>query len=246
MVLAGVVVVSTLPVAAAGWAASPETRPAVSWLMRSTPLSTPVHVLDSGKAGPVALIIGGVHGDEPAGMEAARRLAAAKPARGKTIVIPAANRLAAESDVRTPYYMADLNRSFPGKKTGSDTERLAASLMDVVARYRPAIVVDLHEAGADADPGGVEIENTLILSEEGRAAEIALAVLEAVNPGREGKPFSFLSGAPAGSLNREVSRRFRIPVITVETSRRDPLPQRIATQIEVVERILGALEGGGR
>ena len=215
-------------------------------LMRSTPLSTAVHVLDSGLAGPVALIIGGIHGDEPAGMEAAWRLAAGKPARGKMIVIPVANRLAAESEVRTPYYMQDLNRSFPGKKTSNDTERLAASIMDLVARYRPGIVVDLHEAGSAADPGWSEVANTLILSEDGRAAEIALAVLEAVNPVRVGKPFSFLSGAPAGSLNREVSRRFKIPVITVETSRRAPLPHRVETQVEMVQRILGALEGGSR
>lgn len=244
--LAGAVAIFILSGVPSAWAASAQSRPSTHWLMRATPLATAVHVLDSGRAGPVALIVGGIHGDEAAGMEAARKLAAGMPERGKLIVIPAANRLAAESDVRTPYYMRDLNRSFPGGTKGNDTERLAAAIMGVVARYRPAIVIDLHEAGSDADPGGSEVENTLILSEEGRAAEIALTVLETVNPAREGRPFSFLAGAPAGSLNREVSRRFRIPVITVETSRRDPLPHRVETQIGMVQQILAALEGGGR
>ena len=218
-------------------------------LMPSTALATEVRVLDSGRAGLVALIVGGIHGDEPAGMAAARKLAALTPTRGKLVVLPVANRPAAESAVRTPYYLQDLNRSFPGRKAGTDTERLAAAIIGLVARYRPAVVLDLHEAGADTDPGGREIENTLILSEEGRAAEMALTVLEALNPTRGDQPFSYLSGAPAGSLNREVSRRFGIPVITVETSRRDPLPQRVDTQIDIVTRVLGdlgMLEGGSR
>jgi len=214
--------------------------------MRSSSLSTVAYVLDSGRGGPVALIVGGIHGDEPAGMEAARLLAAEKPVRGKIIVIPVANRLAAESGVRAPYYMQDLNRSFPGKTTGNDTERLAASIMDVVARYRPEIVIDLHEASARPDPESREIADTLILGEDGRSAEIALVVLETINPAREGRPFSFLSGAPAGSFNREVSRRFRIPVITVETSQHEPLQRRVETQIEIVKHILAVLEGGAR
>ena len=218
-------------------------------LMPATVLATEVRILDSGRAGPVVLIVAGIHGDEPAGMAAAKKLATMTPARGKLIVLPVANRPAAESAVRYPYYLQDLNRAFPGRKAGTDTERLAASIMGLVARYRPAVVLDLHEAGADADPGGREIENTLILSEGGQAAELALALLEAVNPTRGDKPFSYLAGAPAGSLNREVARRFNIPVITVETSRRDPLPQRIDTQVDMVTRLLGdlgMLEGGSR
>lgn len=218
-------------------------------LMPGTALATDARVLDSGRAGPVALIIGGIHGDEPAGMAAAKRLASMTPTRGKLIVLPVANRPAAESAVRSPYHLQDLNRAFPGRKTGTDTEQLAAAIIGLVARYRPAVVLDLHEAGADADPGGREVENTLILSEEGRAAEMALDVLEALNPTRGDQPFSYLSGAPAGSLNREVSRRFGIPVITVETSRRDPLPQRVDTQIDIATRVLGdigMLEGGSR
>jgi uncharacterized protein len=215
-------------------------------LMHSTPLSTAVHVLDSGLPGPVSLVIGGIHGDEPAGMEAARQLATKQPARGKMIVIPVANRLAAESNVRTPRFMQDLNRSFPGKRKGTDTERLAASIMDVIARYRPAVAVDLHEAGSESDPDWKETANSLILSEDVRAAEIALTVLEAMNPTRGEQPFTFLSGAPAGSFNREVARRFKIPVITVETSKRDSMPSRVETQIEIVKRIQVALESVAR
>ena len=211
-------------------------------LMPGTAVSPAVHVLDSGRPGPVVLIVGGIHGDEPAGIEAARQLTAEKPLHGKRIVIAQANRPAAEAGLRTPAYLQDLNRSFPGRKTGTDTERLAASIMAVVARYRPDIVIDLHEAGAEDDPDSAEIANSLILSEEGRAAEIVLDVLDTANPAPNDTPFSFLAGAPAGSLNREVSRHFKIPVITVETSRRDPLALRVGTQITQVRHILAVLE----
>lgn len=218
-------------------------------LMPGTALSTTVHVLDSGRPGPVALIVGGIHGDEPAGIEAVRQLSTERPVRGKRIVIVQANRPAAEAGLRTPAYLQDLNRSFPGRKTGTDSERLAASIMAVVARYHPDVVIDLHEAAAEGGPERSEIANSLILSEEGRAAEIVLAVIDSINPAQNDTAFSFLAGAPAGSLNREVSQRFNIPVITVETIRSDPLARRVARHIEKVKRILDvleALEGGLR
>jgi predicted deacylase len=209
-------------------------------------MSTVVHVLDSGRPGPVSLVVGGIHGDEPAGMEAARQVAARKPTRGKLIVIPVANRLAAASNVRAPQFMQDLNRSFPGRPEGTDAERLAASIMDVIARYRPAVAVDLHEAGSESDPDRRETANSLILSEDARTATIALAVLEGMNPARGERPFTFLSGAPPGSFNREVARRFEIPVITVETSKEDSMRSRVEAQIEIVRRIHAAVEGVAR
>jgi predicted deacylase len=142
--------------------------------------------------------------------------------------------------------MQDLNRSFPGASKGTDTERLAASIMDVVARNRPAVAVDLHESGSESDPGWKETANSLILSEGNGAAEIALAVLEALNPTRREQPFTFLSGAPVGSFNREVARRFDIPVITVETSRRDAMQSRVETQIDIVKRVHAAIESAAR
>ena len=210
-------------------------------LMKGRETATPVHVLDSGRPGPLALVIAGLHGDEVAGMVAAKRLIASRPERGKIIVLPVANRLAADSAVRAPYYMHDLNRAFPGKKTGNSTEMLAAAVMGVIERYRPAIVIDLHEADSRAAPEIGETANTLILSEDGRAAGIALPVLEALAEGGETR-FTFLSGAPKGSLNREVSTRLGIPVITVETDRLDALEQRTQTQLSIIRLILENIE----
>ena len=236
VIMAGVL---SVPVAA-------EEKSSAFLLMKNTGMATSGQVIDSGLPGPKLLVIGGIHGDEPAGMEAAKQISALKPATGKLVLIPVANRLAAEAGVRTPYFMQDLNRTFPGKQSGNDTQKLAASIMGVIERYRPAVVIDLHEADPVTDSGAKETADTLILSEEGRAAEIALAVLETMNTESAGKRFSFLSGAPQGSLNREVSRRLKIPVITVETDKRDPLKVRIETQLNMVKRIAEAVEGRSR
>lgn len=217
-----------------------------SLLLKKTEMATPVHVLDSGTPGDVLLVIGGIHGNEPAGMEAAKQLLALRPSKGKMVIIPIANRLAAEAGMRSPYYMPDLNRAFPGRNRGNNTEKLAASIMGVIRRYRPAAVIDLHEADPTTDPGSTETANSLILSEDGRAAVIGLHVLETRNAEAQGRSFSFLSSAPEGSLNHEVSRRLKIPVITVETDKRDLLANRVATQLDMVKRIAKAVEEHGK
>lgn len=239
--LSGAVVFCALIAGTLFPAAAAEVSSRQFMLMKGSETATPVHVLDSGRPGPLAVVIAGLHGDEVAGMAAAKRLIAARPRRGKIIVLPVANRLAADSAVRAPYYMQDLNRAFPGKKTGNSTEMLAAAVMGVIERYRPAIVIDLHEANSRAAPEIGETANTLILSEDGRAAEIALPVLEALAEGGETR-FTFLSGAPKGSLNREVSTRLSIPVITVETDRLDALEERTQTQLSIIRLILENIE----
>ena len=221
-------------------------RPVRIMLMPGGEMATPGYVLDSGRPGPVVVVIAGIHGDEPAGRLAATRLASDIPRRGKRIVLPQANRLAAESAVRMPYFMQDLNRAFPGRRTGTSTERLAHAVFEFVRRHRPDLVIDLHEAGSPDDPGGSEVANSLIISEDERAAALALAVLETMPPVTAGKPFTVLSGALRGSLNREVSGRLGIPVITVETDRSLALEVRVRVQEVLLERILEQVTEGSR
>lgn len=210
-------------------------------LMPGSEMATPGYVLESGRPGPVVAVIAGIHGDEPAGRLAANRLVTEIPHRGRRIVLPQANRLAAESAVRMPYFMQDLNRAFPGRRSGTSTERLAHAVFEFVRRHRPDLVIDLHEAGSPDDPGASEVANSLIISKDARAASLALAVLETVPPVTAGKPFTVLSGAPRGSLNREVSERLGIPVITVETDRSLALEARVGVQGVLLERIMEQL-----
>ncbi|HWR29503.1 MAG TPA: hypothetical protein VN631_06680, partial [Negativicutes bacterium] len=50
-------------------------------------------IVDSGVAGPVALILGGVHGNEPAGAMAAEKVCSFSPILGKIVVVAKVNPL---------------------------------------------------------------------------------------------------------------------------------------------------------
>jgi predicted deacylase len=99
--------------------------------------------------GPTALVVGGVHGDEPEGVIAALNLireVEPHDVAGRLIVIPCLSPEAAQAYTRLWPSGANMNRSFPGSPTGSADEQLA----DFLTRYlfpRADIVVDMHSAG---------------------------------------------------------------------------------------------------
>lgn len=111
-------------------------------------LFIPIFTLCGGD-GPTALVIGGVHGDEPEGQVAALNLARTvqpEDVRGRLIVIPCASPDAAAAFTRLWPSGANLNRSFPGSPDGPPDEQLA----DFISRFlipRADIVVDIHSGG---------------------------------------------------------------------------------------------------
>ena len=102
--------------------------------------------------GPVALVLGGVHGDEPEGQVAALNLARdTQPGdvHGQLIVVPCASPEASRAYTRLWPSGANLNRSFPGSPDGPADAQLA----DFISRYlipRSDIVVDMHSGGRTA------------------------------------------------------------------------------------------------
>jgi predicted deacylase len=100
-------------------------------------------------AGPTAVVLGGVHGDEPEGPIAALNLLRELDpgdVTGRLIVVPCLSIEAAKAYTRLWPSGANLNRSFPGSPSGPLDEQLA----DYVSRYliRAAdIVVDIHSGG---------------------------------------------------------------------------------------------------
>jgi predicted deacylase len=102
-----------------------------------------------GGDGPTALVIGGVHGDEPEGQVAALNLAREtrrEDVRGHVIVLPCASPEASRAYTRLWPSGANLNRSFPGSPDGSADEQLA----DFLSRFlfpRSEVVVDMHSGG---------------------------------------------------------------------------------------------------
>ena len=81
---------------------------------------------------PRVVIVAGVHGDELVGPHALIELAqelAPSELRGTVVLAPSANPLAfAAGRRKAPQDDLDLNRIFPGRRGGSATERIAATL----------------------------------------------------------------------------------------------------------------------
>ena len=95
-----------------------------------------VHVIRGAKDGPKLALFGGIHGDEPLGTEAVRRvLKQIDPDQitGTIVAVPVANPYAFEAGKRvTPSDGLNLNRIMPGDSEGSITEQLAARLAAIL------------------------------------------------------------------------------------------------------------------
>lgn len=91
-------------------------------------------VIERGTGTPRLAIVGGIHGDEPAGVRVVERLAESLAVGGTdgTVQLVTANEPAAEAGER--YTETDLNRTFPGDVTSDTYESaLAARLVEVLA-----------------------------------------------------------------------------------------------------------------
>ncbi|GAB2987986.1 succinylglutamate desuccinylase/aspartoacylase family protein [Actinotalea caeni] len=107
-----------------------------------------VHELGDGD-GPLVVVLGGVHGDEPEGMLVARSLVADPPQLRATRlrVVTVANPSAYRAGTRTSAADgANLARCFPGARDGGWTERLADLLTREVLTGADTLI-DLHSAG---------------------------------------------------------------------------------------------------
>ncbi len=101
-------------------------------------------------AGPTALLTGGNHGDEyegPIALFDLARTLTAEQLRGRVIIVPAMNHPAFRAGTRTsPIDSGNLNRSFPGRRDGGITEKIA----DYFSRYLlplADLVLDFHSGG---------------------------------------------------------------------------------------------------
>src|SRR5918994_666092 len=112
-------------------------------------LTVPIVSVANG-AGPTALVIGGVHGDEPEGQVAALNLARTlqpEQVTGRVIVIPCASPEASRAYTRLWPSGANLNRSFPGSPTGPANEQLAHFLSTELFPISDEIVVSTELGG---------------------------------------------------------------------------------------------------
>ena len=105
-----------------------------------------VTVLGSGE--PELSVVGGIHGDEPAGVRAIRRVIEAEPDLERPVQFVVANPPAAVAHRRS--LDTDMNRVFPGESGVATLERrLAAELTEAVAG---TTVLSIHATHSSVEP----------------------------------------------------------------------------------------------
>ena len=122
----------------------------ITMLATQGALSMPIEVIAGEEDGPILAITSTVHGDELNGIEIIRQLIpllSPSTLAGTLIAIPIVNVPAFMTQSRYLPDRRDLNRSFPGKKSGSQASRIAYTVMDQVIKHCTHLI-DIHSASA--------------------------------------------------------------------------------------------------
>lgn len=210
----------------------------------------PYYMTDSGREGPVVMIVGGVHGDEPAGAAAANQIRHWPVTRGRLIVVPGANPEALAASSRTTPTLgkdlANLNRNFPSTRPeDSPRGRQAEAIWRFVQDQRPEWLIDLHEGAAIAQLRTGSAGSSIIAFPSDETLQAAALMLEAVNATIDEKDKAFVQrGSPiGGSLARAAAVQLGIRSMIVETTKRDqPVSLRTRQHRIMVHRLLRHLD----
>ncbi|WP_420321022.1 succinylglutamate desuccinylase/aspartoacylase family protein [Flagellimonas sp.] len=179
-------------------------RIGISRLPTGTLIDIPVHVFNGKKAGPTVLVQAGLHGDEINGVETLRRMLqenAFNIKKGAVIAVPILNIFGFIHFSRDVPDGKDVNRSFPGTKTGSLASRIAHT-------YTSEILPQV-DFGIDLHTGGSQRHNFPQIrysAEDAKSRELA----EIFNA-----PFYFASRQINGSF-RKTTFKMGIPTIVFE------------------------------
>jgi len=122
----------------------------IARLHTTTKLKIPVIVERSKIDGPVVLFSAGIHGDEINGVEIVRQIITQKinkPKIGTIICIPIVNMFGFVNRSREFPDGRDLNRVFPGSKSGSLASRFAFHILKEIMPF-VEYAVDFHAGGA--------------------------------------------------------------------------------------------------
>ena len=114
-----------------------------------TVINIPIYVYRGKEDGPVLLLMAGMHGDEVNGIEIIRRMVVGKtifPKKGTLIVIPILNVFGFLNYAREVPDGKDVNRSFPGSKSGSLASRIAYLFMNEIFPHID-YGIDFHTGG---------------------------------------------------------------------------------------------------
>jgi hypothetical protein len=152
----------------------------VRTLRSGTQYETPAYIREAPTAGETVVVLGGVHGSERAGIDAAHTVREWDFDQGTLVVIPEANAPA----VRDSTYSGpdgDLNQQFPAGQ--EPTTAIAEAIWEFITEMDPAAVIDMHSSmgiwGSSRGPSG--FGQAIFPSAAGGSREIAGQVNRSLN-----------------------------------------------------------------
>lgn len=228
-------------------------------LLENTTYQTTAYFFNSQEPGPSILILGGTHGDEPAGYESAFRLLEQfhqnPPKKGKIILIPEADRLAVNNfNRRVPVpegvdiEKGNLNRCYPGKEDGYPMQQMAYQIQKLATENNVQVFIDLHEARRphlDTDPEGETkgLGQTIIYYPNEASTILVIDMLDGINSSLENPSakFSSLERPIKNSAAWWAGQTLGIAAFTFETSRSFPIEDRIGYHLKLVDIALQSM-----
>ncbi|MCU4974160.1 succinylglutamate desuccinylase/aspartoacylase family protein [Halobacteria archaeon AArc-m2/3/4] len=218
-------------------------------LLPGTDHETTVYETTGVADGPTVLVVGGIHGNEIAGYEAAAAVADWDIDAGTLVTIPEANAVAIEQGTRIDANGVDLNRQFP---TSSEPEtELARAIWEVVLEYDPDVVIDLHESIGIYDDDPVDgVGQAIFHSSNDEAGAAAVETVSYLNENYVEDPqLHFQTGyftgpdkEPQGLLVHKVERDLGADAYLAETlSTNVDLETRIQWHTVIVRQLADAL-----
>ena len=227
------------------------------YLMEGTKYQTSVFHFKSENEGTSVMILGGTHGNEPAGFEAAYRLiqqfSAIDLKSGEIFIVPESNRIADSlNNRRIPVpkgvniEKGNLNRCYPGNPDGLPMEQLAHQITQFIKEHDIDVFLDLHESpkfhleSRDEKGSYKGLGQTLIYTPNDEATWLAMVVADEMNSSifERIKQFSLVERPIQSSAAWSAGKHFGIPAFTVETCKQLALEERVEYQVRIVNIIL--------
>lgn len=219
-----------------------EVKKSVIQLVPGTPYMTKAYIYESAIEGPVVMVVGGIHGNEPAGSLAASKFIDIPVIKGKLIVIPRANTVALDANIRTLPEIEDLNRAYPGKIDGTPAQRITYDIVQLMKKYQVAMVLDLHEGYAFNAVDHKSVGETILPGKDDTSVLLAMDAVEHINKQitEDKKKFSVLANPIIGSTAHYANTVLNVPAFTVETSSDQSLEDRVNFSFEIAEFLVSS------
>jgi hypothetical protein len=214
----------------------------VEYICTGTDYETPVYIIKTDYKEPTIMVVAGTHGNEKAGIKAVEYLKEnLRIERGTLVIIPKANILACEKNVRYFPPEINLNRVYPGNPQGNSVEKLADEIFSLMKAYDIGLLVDLHESIEFYRKNPKNYGQTVVIdSHDYYLFDLSSSLVEEMNQGiiEDSNKYQVLVDPVKGSTAYCAYHQLGIPALTFETCRKLPLSFRIEEQIRFVKIIL--------